>query len=76
VTSTDTADARRDSVLSPPPGRLARSQPHFDPDSARELLARTAELPDTKRELLHVLSEYRAALWTFAFPSAASRDAD
>jgi hypothetical protein len=34
--------------------------------AARELLARTAELPNSKRELLAVLSEYRAALFTFA----------
>jgi hypothetical protein len=34
--------------------------------AARELLARTAELPSSKRELLAVLSEYRAALFTFA----------
>ena len=34
--------------------------------AARELLARTAELPDSKRELLSVLGEYRAALFAFA----------
>jgi hypothetical protein len=34
--------------------------------SARELLARTAELPDSKRELLAILSEYRAALYAVA----------
>jgi hypothetical protein len=34
--------------------------------AARELLARTAELPSSKRELLAILSEYRAALFTFA----------
>jgi hypothetical protein len=33
---------------------------------ARELLARTSELPRTKRELLAVLSEYRTALVAFA----------
>jgi hypothetical protein len=46
----------------------------MDPASARDLLARTAELPDTRRELLDVLSEYRAAVWAFAFaqPEAAS----
>jgi hypothetical protein len=37
--------------------------------AARELLARTAELPSSKRELLAVLSEYRAALFTFAVES-------
>jgi hypothetical protein len=31
--------------------------------AARELLARTAELPDTRRELMNILSEYRAALF-------------
>jgi hypothetical protein len=40
----------------------------MDRASARDLLARTAELPDTRRELLDVLSEYRAAIWAFAFP--------
>jgi hypothetical protein len=39
----------------------------FDATAARELLARTAELPATKRELLDVLSEYRAAVFAFAF---------
>jgi hypothetical protein len=34
--------------------------------AARELLARTAELPDTRRELMNILSEYRAALFSFA----------
>ena len=34
--------------------------------TARELLARTAELPDNKRELLSVLGEYRTALYAFA----------
>ena len=34
--------------------------------AARELLARTAELPGSKRELLSVLGEYRAALFAFA----------
>jgi hypothetical protein len=38
----------------------------FQVAAARELLARTAELPSSKRELLGVLSEYRAALFTFA----------
>jgi hypothetical protein len=34
--------------------------------AARELLARTAELPSSKRELLTILNEYRAALFAFA----------
>jgi hypothetical protein len=38
--------------------------------AARELLVRTAELPDTKRELLDVLSEYRTALFAFAVSGA------
>jgi len=38
--------------------------------AARELLVRTAELPDTKRELMNVLSEYRTALFAFAAADA------
>jgi hypothetical protein len=38
--------------------------------AARQLLIRTAELPDTKRELLDVLGEYRAALFAFAVGSS------
>jgi hypothetical protein len=34
--------------------------------TTRELLARSVELPGSKRELLAVLSEYRAALFAFA----------
>jgi hypothetical protein len=37
--------------------------------AARELLARTAELPGTRRELMNVLSEYRAALFALAIAS-------
>lgn len=33
-------------------------------DAARELLARTVELPNSKRGLLAVLSEYRRALFS------------
>ena len=40
--------------------------PRFGVSAARELLARTAELPGTKRELLAVLNEYRAAVHAFA----------
>jgi hypothetical protein len=35
-------------------------------ESARELLARTAELPGSKRELLMLLNEYRATVYAFA----------
>jgi hypothetical protein len=34
--------------------------------AARELLARTAELPSSRRELLEVLTEYRNALFACA----------
>lgn len=34
--------------------------------AARDLLARTAELPATRRELFTVLSEYRAAVYALA----------
>ena len=34
--------------------------------AARDLLARTAELPATRRELFAVLSEYRAAVHALA----------
>jgi hypothetical protein len=43
--------------------------------AARALLARTAELPATRRELMNILSEYRAALFTFAI-SGAQRSGD
>jgi hypothetical protein len=43
-----------------------RPAPQFDVNAARELLARTAELPGTKRELLAVLNEYRAAVYAVA----------
>jgi hypothetical protein len=43
--------------------------PRFGVSAARDLLARTAELPDSKRELLAVLSEYRAAVFAFASES-------
>jgi hypothetical protein len=35
-------------------------------ESARELLARTAELPGSKRELLLMLNDYRAAVYALA----------
>jgi hypothetical protein len=38
----------------------------FGVSAARDLLARTAELPGSKRELLAVLNEYRAAVFAFA----------
>ena len=47
------------------PTAIGTPPPAASPDhvaAARDLLARTAELPDTKRELMKVLSEYRAAL--------------
>jgi hypothetical protein len=34
--------------------------------AARELLGRTTELPNSKRELLAILNEYRAALFALA----------
>jgi hypothetical protein len=58
---------------SPPPGgddaEVIRTY-RFDVAAARELLARTAELPGTKRELLKVLNEYRAAVFAVAFEGA------
>jgi hypothetical protein len=45
---------------------------HLNVAAARQLLIRTAELPDSKRELLDVLSEYRAALFAFAVGSSKS----
>jgi hypothetical protein len=50
----------------PPPSCDADRQAEDQIAAARELLARTAELPDTRRELMKILSEYRAALFTFA----------
>ena len=50
---------------SPPSGNADhRAADHIA--ASRDLLARTAELPDTRRELMNVLSEYRAALFAFA----------
>ena len=49
--------------------------PHFHAAAARELLARTVELPSSKRELMDVLSEYRAALFALAV-SGAGRSGD
>ena len=40
--------------------------------AARDLLARTAELPATKRELLAVLGEYRRMVFALASPDSAS----
>jgi hypothetical protein len=40
--------------------------PHSLAAAARELLARTAELPGSKRDLMAVLSEYRAVVHAFA----------
>jgi hypothetical protein len=70
VTSIDTPANSAVTATAPPAAAdHARSVqvPRFDAASARELLARTAELPGTKRELLDVLSEYRAAVFAFAF---------
>jgi hypothetical protein len=45
------------------------SSPLASGSPPRDLLARTAELPGSKRELLAVLNEYRAALFAFAAES-------
>jgi hypothetical protein len=50
----------------PPPPSNADHQAEDHIVAARELLARTAELPNTRRELMNILSEYRAALFSFA----------
>jgi hypothetical protein len=55
--------------LTPPPP--VRHPEYFPADrlpvaAARELLARTAELPSSKRDLLTVLTEYRNILFAFA----------
>jgi hypothetical protein len=50
----------------PPPGGNADRCAADHIAAARELLARTAEFPDARRELMNVLSEYRAALFCFA----------
>ena len=42
------------------------SRLHYDVDLARELLSRTAELPNSKRGMLAVLTEYRHALAALA----------
>jgi hypothetical protein len=65
-----TEDPNRVAVRSrtPPPADGADSSQALRSQvaAARELLARTSELPSSKRELLAVLREYRAALFTFA----------
>jgi hypothetical protein len=50
----------------PPPPSNAGHRAEDQVAAVRELLARTAELPDTRRELMNILSEYRAALFSFA----------
>jgi hypothetical protein len=42
---------------------VATQGPRLTAAAARELLGRTAELPNSKRELLAILNEYRAALF-------------
>jgi hypothetical protein len=55
------------SQTSPPAGGANIVQASWSQAAAaRALLARTAELPGSKHELLAVLSEYRAALFAFA----------
>ena len=61
-----TAGATSAAGAPPLPSRNADHQAEDRIAAARELLARTAELPDTRRELMNVLSEYRAALFAFA----------
>jgi hypothetical protein len=53
------------------PPLSVRYPEHFPADrlpvaAARELLARTAELPSSKRDLLNVLTEYRNILFALA----------
>jgi hypothetical protein len=60
-----------ESGMAGPPGRttgqpVAAQGPGLTAAAARELLGRTAELPNSKRELLAVLTEYRAALFALA----------
>ncbi|SRR5258708_39970676 len=42
--------------------------PNYDAEFARELLIRTAEIPDSKRALIVMLAEYRHALRDLAVP--------
>jgi hypothetical protein len=51
------------------------SRLHYDVDLARELLSRTAELPNSKRGLLAVLTEYRHALAALAVEPGAGGSA-
>jgi hypothetical protein len=55
----------------PAPSTGAESErsegPSAAPAAARVLLSRTIELPNTKRELMAVLREYRAVLFALTF---------
>jgi hypothetical protein len=67
-TTEDLAIAMLDN-RTPPPSTGPSEVPPADRlpmTAARELLARTAELPGSKRELLEVLTEYRNVLFACA----------
>jgi len=49
--------------------------PHYDAALARELLARTGELPHSKRDLIIVLAEYRHALHALATEPGTTKSA-
>jgi len=53
-------------VFTQPDPRLVVRDHQAAMDAAWELLARTVELPETKRELPKVLGEYRRALFEIA----------
>ena len=64
---TDPAEREPLSTPTPPPSDCAGQRDRAAAlAAARELLLRTAELPNGKRELLAVLGEYRRALFALA----------
>ncbi len=68
ITATDHADPARASALpARRPGTHRPAEPlGYDLDRAWDLLAETRELPATKRGLLKILTQYRAALHALA----------
>src|ERR1022692_867822 len=66
---------RRRSWFAPMGARypVQAEHPCYDPDLSMELLARTCELPASKRDLVVLLTEYRHALYAVATKAASSR---
>jgi len=66
--------AQRTSPLPAPPDPAGH--PRYDNAAARELLARTSDLPGSKNDLITLLTEYRHALHALATQPASTSTAD